>query len=980
MAEAKTTILKVFHNTGHHFFTVPLAELLAGKNEAFLLKLVESNRGAFEVWSPYTPWIRYQYDRTEREGTPIIKIAVESNLGLPDRGFLYDVREHSARPEAPESYSPYACDDEAQLVQFFPDRMLDLLNLPNKEGLDLPIKCRVYFAAPAGAQPVDVDLIVDLGNTRTAALLLESPGQQAIPLERRVWPLRVVARGNQFAMSAETREIVGSMARVGASHDDCAVFDSWLLLHRTLFAHLEPPQSERKAYVEWEELYSENLGRSICREKRFMPHAFLELSPALIGGGKSLDGATKTFARLPLNSNDRFYLSSPKRYVWSSELTGFRGGTFWKQIPNPTDPSPPDTFVDLHGLFRYFMVPAEGEVPGQRDITLEQLKAHGQPIVFPNTPATYPLRDAVCWFAMSLIEAAYRQINALAYLDAGGRNNLPRRLRNIRVTYPAGWTYQEREAYLGQWERAIRLFGMTHLEHPDPIDPHGQGGGDCPVFVTNHLDEAVCSQLPILYADIKSLFNDGDSWINLYGNEGSVVVMNLDIGGGTSDLAIIQYRNKGGADAVALRSKLLFRDGHPIAGDMLVKAIIEKVLLPAWVKASDTGQYQKVPSAQDWLTLLFKMPTYRDITAVDPFVQQKLMRVIRLVFVPLVNEWLQRLTLLAESAENSPWEPLYVKDCVAAEMIDGQTLNDLNELCAKVVQRKCPGAATWRHKVFADEARLFCKPEDLEACIELVFSDMFNHLGDLAARFKCQLLIVAGKPSELPRVRQLVLRSFPLMPQRIIQVKNFPAGRWYPFASEEGKIRDAKTCTVVGAALHQDMCNGHLENFSISDESTETFTRNCFWGVMPAGGMPGDFYKSSNLLFSPRDYPEAPMGSRQTDRISVEKEFVLPMNCRIGRQILRMKDIRPAPVYKLTWKPSHNGPAEHVRARVRLRWVSILGKGDKLELVENGVKPLEGYPPVQPGEVKLQLNTLVEDCFWMDDPRLDVDNLFGPRK
>ena len=101
MAEAKTTILKVFHNTGHHFFTVPLAELLAGKNEAFLLKLVESNRGAFEVWSPYTLWIRYQYDRTEREGTPIIKIAVESNLGLPDRGFLYDVREHSARPEAP---------------------------------------------------------------------------------------------------------------------------------------------------------------------------------------------------------------------------------------------------------------------------------------------------------------------------------------------------------------------------------------------------------------------------------------------------------------------------------------------------------------------------------------------------------------------------------------------------------------------------------------------------------------------------------------------------------------------------------------------------------------------------------------------------------------------------------------------------------------------------------------------------------------
>src|SRR5207244_3417449 len=87
----------------------------------------------------------------------------------------------------------------------------------------------------------------------------------------------------------------------------------------------------------------------------FMPHAFIELSPALIGGGKSIEGAQRIFALTQLDWDYPFYLSSPKRYVWSLARGGkVKGIPHWFQIPNQQD-GDGDPFVPLKGLVRYFM-------------------------------------------------------------------------------------------------------------------------------------------------------------------------------------------------------------------------------------------------------------------------------------------------------------------------------------------------------------------------------------------------------------------------------------------------------------------------------------------------------------------------------------------------------------------------------------------------------------------------------------------------
>lgn len=1021
--------LEVFPNTGHQFFNVPLKEIAPKKSEDELRRFAIRNRGPWALWSEFAPWLLYQYaievSPYTGEETAIIKLAVETNLGLPERGVLFGVERYSfkqadtdravqeaqkrcqafEKSRANDSITyPYASLDKAKLWEDYPTKRLPLDQLSSSlpvrrkagdsssaEPIPLPKGMLVvHWKKPAGADPVDVDLVVDLGNTRTVALLLEGPGQEHLALGRRVKILRFIPTGHPFDRKHTQPE-------PGKANDDYSIIDSWLILNQPTFATREPPRSEEKLFEHWER--TSPAPDAPALRVQHLPQTFVELSPALIGGGKAPEGAARTLAQIALNTDARFYLSSPKRYAWDEAPVGRRGGTYWKQIVTEPDPAMPDAFEDLRGLFRYFMDPGGVDWQWENQPTIDDFRA--KPMV--SSPPEYPRRDAICWFALSILECAYRQINSAGYLSVVGRESLPRRLRQIRVTFPSGWTWEEQTKYLAQWQRAIDLFALTHLADPRPISLLGGEGGDKPLLVERALDEAVCSQLPVLYSDVSFLGGDGGNWFQLYGRNGAATVMNVDIGGGTTDISIIRYdlqslateggeRWMGRRGSTALRSTLLFRDGNSVAGDMLVKRVIEKVLLPLWLRAGGLEKFEDNPAARRALLTLLKSPANEIVAQVDPKATVKLARIVRLVFIPLVNQWLQQLTT-AENYPDSPRRPLQVK-----QLIHPDCLRDLNELVLKVIvarsehwgnddnllrlrdpqhfRRWFDGLAERDELPFPLGAQLQADSGALETCINEVFEGMFASLCPLVGRHGCDLVIVSGKPSELPQMRKLLVRNLPVLPQRIIQMKNFPAGEWYPFVSDDGiKINDAKTCTVAGAALYQDILNGNLTGFTIEQTGQTEYSRTYFWGLIGRNSEPGDFYRDDNLLFSPPDYGAAKPSPDAENTLVIEREFDLPMNCRIGRQIMRVSEVRPEPVYVLEWTPTQPHDNRPVFARVRLRWLSTLGRGERLELV--AVTPLPGQSiEVDPATVRLKLNTMLEESFWLDMPRFEVDGLF----
>lgn len=960
MKKSQPYTIRVFPNSGHQYFHVPLAKLIAGKDEESLRAFVSRNSGPWRPLSPATRWILFRY-LTDENNAPCIHLAVETNLGTEDRGLIFENEDIADElPDEDEQIPAYAAPDTLSLFSDYENGILPIRQIPGKDGQSFDVDLQIQWVRQGGEVPVDVDLVVDLGNTRTIALLLETPSPERESFAKRAQILRFLPRGHPYTIP-EFRE-------GGAVEDEFAIIDSWFLLHRPVFYAVEPPADESKVTDHYCPI--EDKGRSRYEVRRYIPHTFVEISPALIGGGRSREGAAKIFAGLRLNNSSPFFLSSPKRYAWDKDPQGSRGGMYWVEIPNDTDEDiPPDYFVPLRGLFRYFMA-AGGSGKDLRERPLpEDFDRHN----LHDAPASYSRSEAICWFALSIIEAAHRQLNSQDYLQAVGREALPRRLRQVRVTYPAGWTNEERDNYLGQWDRALHIFANTRFVNTAPVG--GALGGNLPVLAPDPIDEAVCSQLPILLSDIRNLAGSLDDWFECYGREGAVRIMNLDIGGGTTDIAVLQYQKNpehqdtsGGPPSLV--SRLLHRDGFSVAGDVLVKKVIERLLLPAWMEASGLDQYAGIPDAMIRIKQFFQRPSDQMFVGVDTRAQAKIARITRLVFVPLVNRWLRALAS-AEKGHGEAWGKLSIRECLEENYLDENVINELNRMVGDLIRKTCRNGGAFDGSPFRTDSGIFvtCDRKALEQIVDDVFSGLYEYATDLVGRFDCHLVILSGKPSEIPRIRNSLVRHLPLPTQRIVSVKDFPAGSWYPFRTfDENRILDAKTCTVVGAALYQDMLNHAQEGIRVTDETDFDAPSPSHWGVMDEQMDCEAFRRSA--FYQPSDAGgNGPAKKKQAP----QKDIEVSVPCRIGRMLSLQPGLRPEPVYELRYSEegdvSRSAPFS---AKVTLQWSSEAGEGESLVL--RNVQIISGAGDLDPNAVKLRLNTLMSGNFWLDDPQFDTRN------
>ena len=82
-----------------------------------------------------------------------------------------------------------------------------------------------------------------------------------------------------------------------------------------------------------------------------------------------------------------------------------------------------------------------------------------------------------------------------------------------------------------------------------------------------------------------------------------------------------------------------------------------------------------------------------------------------------------------------------------------------------------------------------------------VMDNVLRIFSEVIAQFNCDVLILGGKPSSLPVIREILLRYMPVKPSGIVCLKGFSVGSWYPFSQRGGGIADPKTTCVMGATV-----------------------------------------------------------------------------------------------------------------------------------------------------------------------------------
>ncbi|MBQ6474007.1 MAG: virulence factor SrfB [Victivallales bacterium] len=631
---------------------------------------------------------------------------------------------------------------------------------------------------PAG-EVQDVDLFLDLGNTRTAGLLF-SHSQNQVPLNPddfraafKVLRIKPDAKSGEYNLVDDV---------------DAGIAQSWLVLHELehqeyrLANQSKSPDLQLNEYKPQFTARPQNFLDKVLRRPiaydvdgyviKRIPQMFSQLSPVVLGDqAERLFNLPYATAMIKVGAN--LQQSSPKRYYWDNTS----GEVDWHMLLNEWDPhyeipSKATTFLPtIQGEMLRFMQ-TNGTL---MDWSKQPEPAHA-PSPFPEKPR-YPKQSTLTWFLLRLLEIAYEQCNSSF---ARGADFIPHRLRKVLITYPSGWTSEEVSRYHQRCKEALDIFSQANI----------YGGVDSKVRLEltsseDTPDEAVASQLPIVFSEIHRYPNLPTSdWISLVGKkradgQDSVRIMNFDIGGGTTDISIVEYTSEQGYNN--LNTTLLFKDGQNVAGDELVKQIIEKHIFGTIIQ-----EHPKLaPEIKAKFTQRFNNAAQQSLRC----------KVIRSCLIPLATYCLSKLgdggelSFSAQDAgvSSNNWQDLL--DFLEVEQLD------------LPYQTPCVN----------------CKVDDInQRLIEPLLKGLFENCAMYAAAFDIDLLIFSGKPSELPYIRTMAQKYIPIDNARIIFARNYKAGQWYPFITQEGCIKDAKTVTVVGAALYYALRNGLIAGWTIS--------------------------------------------------------------------------------------------------------------------------------------------------------------------
>lgn len=625
------------------------------------------------------------------------------------------------------------------------------------------------------AKPVPVNLVIDIGNSRTCGILIEEAveGAQRLDISQ--------------AYRLELRDLSNP------AHTCSDPFESRVEFHTASF----------------------NFGAYSRISGRPKRDAFWWPTPVRVGPEAAWLGS------LTDGTQGRSGLSSPKRYLWDRQ-----------ERPTP--------WVNNGGL----LGPGE-RVPPIKGPIPSRLSQRGEPLRPEDVPAMKPGYSRGSLYMLMLAEIvahALIQMNAPSVRVHRPRSDEPRQLRRIILTVPSATPVAEQKA-LKRWAKNALdlLWQVMEWDPKHPLRSRPELKLDW--------DEATATHLVYLYNEIaqKAQTAPSDFFAMMRRNRQTASghpmlrIASMDMGGGTTDLMIIQHEVTDGDRTILPRQ--IFREGFRLAGDDVVKQVIESEVLPCLRRAlAEAG----VVNPDHFLAERFGGDR-------EGMAQQD--RTLRALFV---NQVLRpaALALLSrfEAAGRRDDQPVVLRlaDVLPA---DRQPRDAVLAYVTDAARRA--GAPGFALDQFVIETRF----SNLARTILGVVRPMLTDLCDVVRAYDCDILLLAGRPSRLPVIKDAIVGQAPVPPGRIIAMDTYAVGNWYPFNSPTGRIEDPKTTAAVGAMLCQ-VCEGQVEGILVRTSELRMRSTARYLGVMERN----DQIRAQKLLYTDLDLDRrgAPRGHSVT--------------------------------------------------------------------------------------------------------------------
>ncbi|MCK6433126.1 MAG: virulence factor SrfB [Aquabacterium sp.] len=321
-------------------------------------------------------------------------------------------------------------------------------------------------------------------------------------------------------------------------------------------------------------------------------------------------------------------------------------------------------------------------------------------------------------------------------------------------------------------------------------------------------DEATATQAVFLYTqvarhysgDARAFFDDYRHPSNRDNPEmppDTLRLATIDIGGGTTDLVIASVGVEGSGSNVALLPRHEFREGFKLAGDDALLAVIKACLLtPLESMLAARGASQGTVSGL--VMRLFSGAGGGQVAELAQLRQQFAAQVAAPAAIAVLHRY-------------EGYDPMVPAAPEVIKLKDLFALGEFPQAVADEVARQCeaggaPGLDLADLPVPIDFAAI-------DLLVRSVFEKSLKALGEVIHRFRCDVLILSGRASRLPAVRAMLIENSGLPAHRVVPMHGLDVRGWYPFPNVEGTIEDPKTTAAVGAVVCHLGGLGQLSNF-----------------------------------------------------------------------------------------------------------------------------------------------------------------------
>ncbi len=816
-------------------------------------------------------------------------LAVDTSLGDPSLGHVC----------APEAFAG----DYHLAIEGLVDLSGELLpGIPR-----IPLCLRAATSTMGDARPVD--LVIDFGNSRSGALLLEASTETAGPV--RMMPFELLDRFRLDAWDQRGEPLANPAAQWFSSKTRwCNTpYHAPRPVVRTQYV----PQTVKSLWRR-RKTVSE-------RQQHEQSDLFDNLSLARIGRESDDLGQ-----HIHVQGELRLGVSSPKRYLWADDDSWLEGA-FW-HMADPYDRCHGGTFASkLEGRLLNLLAddaqrgPLSGEPRAlPPDLPLSPIKPRHPP----RTLMVAALYEFLC--------QAYCFVNSPRYRSRAGDAARVREIRSLSLSYPSGMFQEERERWQMLAEQAIRIFHQTLGKHQLRVPAFHFG-----------IDEASAVQLAYLWSELQVLGQDPRLWFSMLGQRdqsaaeppkkitrnAEVRIACIDIGGGTSNIMIASYQCRTGIDDT-VHGQVLHRDSIATAGDQLIKRLLERIIVPAFASAAG------IEPADGLLLFGPEVPQNRGFRA------QRIEWMNRL-FLPLAEAYLQLSVDGDGQATISHTDPA---------LVDPAVLETLGAVCNQL--RGAGYYNLWQDLHLKHDAARF------DALVREVFDELLFDYCHRIVEHDADVVLLAGQPTKLEPLRAIVHAYLPLADSRIIPMHHHYAGNWYPYQDQSGgapgRIVDPKSAVVVGAAIQFLASNGLLPQFRFCIDDIE-HKATYYWGVM-TDSTPQ--LRSERILFRPANVEP------QCDSIEFKTSS---LRLLLGRTPSVNPRAQATPIYEL--KLSGEQGIGHSEVSVRLRRMRATRQAEEHLIVESVSGTVAGQPAVLNQNVSFRSRTLADERFFLDTGGLD---------